>query len=81
MYHQFALMLGMFGLFIIGGGTLYFAKTIVVAVYNGKTHPGSLVGALIVAVFGTFLLWYVTKMAGVFKNTFIDRFKKGKASE
>lgn len=75
-YHQLALSIGIVGLFLMGGGALYFAKTIVTSVIEGRTSPYNLIGAAVATAFGLVILWQVIRMAGIFKNTVFARFKK-----
>ncbi|MBI1183693.1 DnaJ domain-containing protein [bacterium] len=75
-YHQVALLLGIVGLFAMGGGALYFAKTIITAYMAGKTPASSLIGAVVLGIFGLFILYYVNQMIKVFAQTFLKKLTK-----
>ena len=76
--HQLALLLGVIGLFTIGGGTLFFAETIVVAVIKDQVPAASLIGAVVLTAFGLFMIWQVIKMTRVFRDGFIAKIRRAR---
>lgn len=80
-YHQLALIVGIFGLFLLGGAALYSAKTFVTAYMNGKIPATYLIGAVPIAAFGLFILWQVIQMTRVLRDSFATKLKKPKSED
>lgn len=77
-FHQIALFLGLIALYAIGVGGIYFAKTVITAVMEGKVPFVSVFGALLCFAFGVFVLWQGIKITRVFFRGFARKFSTKK---
>jgi hypothetical protein len=73
---QIGLSLAIMCFFFLGGGTLYFAYTIVLAYLAGKAPLYALLGAIALVMFGLLAIWQVNQLAKVFVLAWVNRLKK-----
>lgn len=73
---QIGLSLAIVGFFFLGGGTLYFAYSIVMAYLSGRSPLAALLGAILLGLFGLLAIWQVNQMVKVFVLSIANRMKK-----